>query len=375
MIYFDNASSTKPLKEVIDLFCSENEKNYANPNSINSFGMHNFTTINRTKNEILKLFKLSSDYEVIITSGATESNNIAILGYARKNINKGKHLITSKIEHESVLNCFKELEKEGFEVTYLDVDNEGHICLDQLEKSIRKDTILVALMASNNEVGSNLDIEKSREIISKFPKCVFYSDVAQAIGKIKVNYNLLDFFGFSYHKIHGLKGIGLLVKKKKINLDSIVYGGNQENGLRSGTIDYPSFVASTLALKQCLLNLNSNYQHVKELNTFIRKELGNNSEIEINTSKIENPYILSISLKSKSSSVVVEALSSKNIFVNSVSACNSKNDEPSHVLLAMNKSNKIARNVIRISFSHFNTIEECKEFISELNSILYTIKG
>ena len=105
MIYFDNASSTKPLKEVIDLFCSENEKNYANPNSINSFGMHNFTTINRTKNEILKLFKLSSDYEVIITSGATESNNIAILGYARKNINKGKHLITSKIEHESVLNC------------------------------------------------------------------------------------------------------------------------------------------------------------------------------------------------------------------------------------------------------------------------------
>ena len=147
MIYFDNASSTKPLKEVIDLFCNENEKNYANPNSINSFGMHNFTIINRTKNEILKLFKLSSDYEVIITSGATESNNIAILGYARKNINKGKHLITSKIEHESVLNCFKELEKEGFEVTYLDVDNEGHICLDQLEKSIRKDTILVALMA------------------------------------------------------------------------------------------------------------------------------------------------------------------------------------------------------------------------------------
>ena len=154
-----------------------------------------------------------------------------------------------------------------------------------------------------------------------------------------------------------------------------MYGGNQENGLRSGTIDYPSFVASTLALKQCFLNLDSNYQHVKELNTFIRKELGNNSEIEINTSKIENPYILSISLKTKSSSVVVEALSSKNIFVNSVSACNSKNDEPSHVLLAMNKSYKIARNVIRISFSHFNTIEECKEFISELNSILYTIKG
>lgn len=374
MIYFDNASSTKPLKEVIDLFCDENEKNYANPSSINSFGMRNFTIINRLKSDILRLFNLNSDYEVIITSGATESNNIAILGYARKNYNKGKHLITSKIEHESVLNCFRELEKEGFEVTYLDVDCEGHISLDQLEKSIRKDTILVSLMASNNEVGSVLDIKKSKEIISKFPKCVFFSDVAQAIGKVEIDYNLLDFFGFSFHKIHGLKGIGLLVKKKKINLSCVEYGGNQENGLRSGTINYPGFSASFIALKQAMINLKSNYNYVYKLNETLRKELSNNSEIVINTSKIENPYILSISLKDKLSSVVVEALSLKNIYVNSVSACNSKNDEPSYVLLAMNKDKKIARNVIRISLSHFNTVEECKEFVVELNDILKTIR-
>ncbi len=375
MIYFDNASSTKPLKEVIDIFCVENEKNYANPSSINSFGMENNAKISRIKADILKIFNLNNDYEVIITSGATESNNIAILGYARKNKNKGNHLITSKIEHESVLNCFKQLETEGFEVTYLDVDKEGHIKYDELEKAIKKETILVALMSSNNEVGSTLDLKKSQEIIAKFPKCAFYSDVAQAVCKVNLNYSLLDFFGFSFHKIHGLKGIGLLVKKKKINLDKVVYGGNQENGLRSGTINYPSFVSSFIALKTNMIDINKNFKYVKGLNEFLRKELGNTDEIEINTSKIDNPYILSISLKTKSSSVVVEALSNKGIYVNSVSACNSKNDEPSHVLLAMGKDKFVARNVIRISFSHFNTIEECKKIKEELILILESIRG
>lgn len=375
MIYFDNASSTKPFLKTVEIYKEECLNSYANPNSIHALGMHNMTKINRIKANILKLFKLDSKYEVIFTSGATESNNLAILGYCRKNKNKGKHIITSKIEHESVLNVFAKLEGEGFKVDYLNVDSNGNINLDELKDKIDNDTILVALMSSNNEVGSVLDIKKSNEIISKFPKCVFYSDVAQAVGKVDINYSLIDMFGFSMHKIHGLKGSGLLIKKKNISLEPIIFGGGQENGLRSGTLDFPIIVSTNYTLEEVMNNVIKNNRHVKEISDYLKKELGNSDEIEVNNINATNPYIVSISLKNKLASVVVEALSNKEIYVNSVSACNSKNDGPSYVLLAMGMDQKRAKNVIRISLSEENTLDEAIIFVKELNEILSTIKG
>lgn len=376
MIYFDNASTTKALDSVLDVFLKESTNNYANPSSINSFSMHLDIELTRIKKDILKLFKLKdSEYEVIFTSGATESNNLAIKGYAKHYKNRGKHLISSKIEHESVLNVLKELEDVGYEVTYLDVDKNGEISTSQLKNSIRNDTILVCLMASNNEVGSALNYKEVKDIVEKYPKCSFYSDVAQAIGKIDLDYTKLDMFGFSFHKIHGLKGSGLLIKKKRIALNPIIFGGNQQNGIRSGTIDFPSIKANFVALKDALENIKSNYNHVHELNNYLRNELSHIDEVVLNTEEIQNPFILSISLKTKNSSVVVEALSSKEIYVNSVSACNSKKDEPSHVLLAMGKDENTSRNVIRISYCNENTIDECKVFIKELNDILKSIRS
>lgn len=375
MIYFDNASSTKPFLKVLETYYNENLNSYANPNSIHGFGMHNMSKVNRVRANILKQFNLDNSYEVIFTSGATESNNIAILGYCRKNKNKGKHIITSKIEHESVLNVFKELEKEGFVVTYLNVDKEGNIDLKELEEKIDSDTILVALMSSNNEVGSVLDIKKTSEITHKFHKCVFYSDIAQAVGKVKIDYKYIDMLGFSLHKIHGLKGNGILIKKKNINLEPIIYGGNQENGLRSGTLDFPGIMASNIAIEETFKNFDKNFKKVYEISTYLKENLSNNDEILVNNLNAKNPYIVSISLKTKLASVVVEALSNKEIYVNSVSACNSKVDAPSYVLLNMGMDEFRAKNVIRISLSEENTLEEAKEFIMTINDTLKNVRG
>lgn len=375
MIYFDNASSTKPFLKVLETYYEENVNSYANPNSIHGFGMHNMSRVNRVRTNILKQFGLDNTYEVIFTSGATESNNIAILGYCRKNKNKGKHIITSKIEHESVLNVFKQLEKEGFTVTYLNVDKDGNIDLEELKEKIDNDTILVALMSSNNEVGSVLNVQKVYEITHQFHKCVFYSDVAQAIGKVKIDYKKIDMFGFSLHKIHGLKGNGILIKKKNINLEPIIFGGNQENGLRSGTLDFPGIISSNIAIEETFKNYDKNFKKVYEISTYLKNNLINNDEIMINNLNAKNPYIVSISLKTKLASVVVEALSNKEIYVNSVSACNSKVDAPSYVLLSMGMDEFRAKNVIRISLSEENTIEEAQEFIETIDDILKNVKG
>lgn len=375
MIYFDNASSTKPFLKVLETYYEENVNSYANPNSIHGFGMHNMSRVNRVRTNILKQFGLDNTYEVIFTSGATESNNIAILGYCRKNKNKGKHIITSKIEHESVLNVFKQLEKEGFTVTYLNVDKDGNIDLEELKEKIDNDTILVSLMSSNNEVGSVLNVQKVYEITHQFHKCVFYSDVAQAIGKVKIDYKKIDMFGFSLHKIHGLKGNGILIKKKNINLEPIIFGGNQENGLRSGTLDFPGIISSNIAIEETFKNFDKNFKKVYEISTYLKNNLINNDEILINNLNAKNPYIVSISLKTKLASVVVEALSNKEIYVNSVSACNSKVDAPSYVLLSMGMDEFRAKNVIRISLSEENTIEEAQEFIETINDILKNVKG
>ena len=237
MIYFDNASSTRPNKEALDLFVKASMDDFSNPNSIHRLGMKNYNEINRIKDKMLKSLKLDSTYEIIFTSGATESNNLAIRGYCLKNKNRGNKIITTNIEHKSVLNVFKYLETQGFNVVYLSCKEDGTLDLDELKNEIDKNTILVSIMGVNNEVGTILDIPSVSKIVKNFPKCVLHSDCAQTCGKANFDYKNCDMITISAHKIYGIKGIGLLVKKKKIALEPIVYGGNQENGLRSGTMD------------------------------------------------------------------------------------------------------------------------------------------
>ncbi|MBR1581749.1 MAG: cysteine desulfurase [Bacilli bacterium] len=376
MIYFDNASTTKVNKKVLDTYLDANASFFANPNSIHHLGMEVNNKINKEKDKVLSLLKLSSrDYEVIYTSSATEANNLAIIGYCLKNKNKGNHIITTKIEHASVLECFKVLEKEGFEVSYLNVNENGQIDIEEFKKTIKSSTIFASIMPVNNEVGLKLNIKEIKEVIKNYPKCVLHVDAAQTLGKAKFDYSLGDLITISSHKIYGLKSIAALIIKKKINLSPIINGGGQEYNLRSGTQDYPLIVSFTVAIEDILRNFEKNYAKVHLIFEFLTNELSKNPEISLNTYKDQCEYILNFSLLNKKSSVVVEALSNKEIYVSSVSACSSKKEEPSYVLLALNKSLNEAKNSIRLSFGEENTLEEAKIFINELNDILKNIRS
>ena len=375
MIYFDNASSTKPIKECLDTFYNESLNNYFNPSSIHEGAMHLSANINRIKANFLKCLKLDDKYEVIFTSGASESNNLAIIGYALKNRNRGNKLITSKVEHESVLNVFRYLETLGFLVTYLDVNKEGKIDLETFKKTIDKDTILVSLMPVNNEVGFILNIKEISEIIKMYPKCVLHCDAAQTLGKERFDYQLADLITISAHKIYGIKGIGALIKKKKISLMPLIHGGGQENGLRSGTLDYPAIASFNVSLNYITTNFENFYKKTLVLQDYLLKELSKIDEIVINTSKNSSPYVVNFSFKTKKASVIVEALSNRGIYCSSVSACNSKKEESSYVLKAIGRSEKEAHNSLRISLSKDNTFEECEEFIKVLKELIAIIRG
>jgi len=372
-IYFDNAATTKPNQEVVALYNEVETNYYGNSSSIHALGIKSQSLENKAKESILKTLNLKG-YRVVFTSNATEANNLAIQGYCYKHQNRGNHLITSVVEHPSVLEVFKDLEKHGFDVTYLPVDKNGKISAEQLEKEIRKETILVSIMSTNNEVGTLNDISAISKIARKYPKIVFHSDTTQSIGKDFVNYRDLDMFVISAHKIHGLKGSGCLILKDKIELSPINYGGGQEYGLRSGTVAVSHSVCLAKALQLAQAKITANHEHISKINQQILDELRKMDGVQINSNMCCSPYILNFSLTKKKASVVVEALSNKSIYVSSVSACNSKGEKSSYVVKAMTGNNLLAANTIRLSFDQSTTSEEAQEFVQTFKTILEEIR-
>ncbi len=370
MIYLDNAATTKPSKNVLDCFYAENIASFANPSSRHAYGREAGRKLENARNSILKDLEIENSHYVIFTSGASESNNLAIKGVAENYFRRGKRIITSVVEHPSVLEAFKTLEKKGFEVVYLPVNKDGVIEKETLEKEINNETILVSIMATNNETGSNNDIEGLANIVHKFPKALFHVDVTQAIGKRYLPYKNIDLFSFSGHKIHGLKGTGALLIKKKVMLTRQIDGGDQEYFFRAGTDNLPGDISLALAVKEVIRDLDSNISHANSLSSFLRKELSENEEISLNSPLDASPFILNFSLKNKKASVITEALSHEGIYVSSVSACNSKGEPISYVLEEMGLDKGRAMNSIRVSFSRENTLEEAKIFLASLNSIL-----
>lgn len=370
MIYFDNAATTRPSLAVLECFEKENEQCFANPSSRHAYGREAYRKLENARLSILKSLSLSNDYRVLFTSGASESNNLAIKGIAKEYLRRGKRIITTQVEHPSVLEAFRSLEKEGFEVIYLPTKEDGTVDPETLKENMNKETILVSIMATNNETGSNNDILALSKIVHSFPKAFFHVDVTQAIGKRDLPYSSIDLFSFSGHKIHGLKGTGALVLKKNITLLRQIDGGDQEYFFRAGTDNLPGDEALAVALEEATKNLQDNINHAKEISSFLRKELEKNDEILMNSPLEGSPFILNFSLKRKKASVVTEALSHEGIYVSSVSACNSKGEPISYVLEAMGFSKERAMNSIRLSFSRENTLEEAKTFLNTLQNIL-----
>lgn len=370
MIYFDNAATTRPSLAVLECFEKENEQCFANPSSRHAYGREAYRKLENARLSILKSLSLSNDYRVLFTSGASESNNLAIKGIAKEYLRRGKRIITTQVEHPSVLETFRSLEKEGFEVIYLPTKEDGTVDPETLKENMNKETILVSIMATNNETGSNNDILALSKIVHSFPKAFFHVDVTQAIGKRDLPYSSIDLFSFSGHKIHGLKGTGALILKKNITLLRQIDGGDQEYFFRAGTDNLPGDEALAVALEEATKNLKDNIAHAKEISSFLREGLEKNDEILMNSPLGGSPFILNFSLKRKKASVVTEALSHEGIYVSSVSACNSKGEPISYVLEAMGFSKERAMNSIRLSFSRENTLEEAKTFLNTLQNIL-----
>lgn len=377
IIYLDNASTTKLDPVVKETFSSALDKYYANPSSIHKLGQEANYLLNKTKNEILTLLRCS-DHQVIFTSGATESNNLAIKGVCLRYKNRGNHIITSIYEHPSVLEAFKQLEKEfGFEVTYLYPNSDGVISPQDVKKALKKETIFVSIMAVNNEVGSINPIEQIADLLKDYPKVIFHSDAAQLIGitNKNINFNKIDLLTISAHKMHGLVSSGVLIKRKKIELLPLASGGGQEYNLRSGTNDLASALAFKKTLELALSNSKERYLHVENLANRLISYLKSNSDLyELNLPKEINPYIINFSSIKKKGSVVVEALSNAGIMVSSISACHSSKEKGSYVVASLGKNELISNNTVRVSLDYLNTNEDIDTLVSTLDKIIKDIR-
>ena len=374
IIYLDNAATAKVDPEVLDSYNQITLKYFANPSSIHSLGQEASRLLDKSREQILNVLKLTH-HEVIFTSGATEANNLAIKGYCFANRSRGNHIITSASEHPSVLNSVLELKDFGYEVTVLPVNEKGAVEVKTLKAAIKDNTILVSLMMVNNETGAINPIKEIGEYLKKFPKIAFHVDMVQAMGKLPLDLDNIDMFSIAGHKIHGLLGSGLLIKEKKIILKAINNGGGQENNLRSGTNTLALSASLAKAIRLAISNQAKDYEHVKVLSKRLLDYLKDNQDkYRINSFFEENPYIVNFSLRNHKASVVVEALSNRGIMVSSLSACHAKHEDYSAVVYAMTNDLNIAHNTIRVSFGKDNTLEEVEALIKNLESIIKEIK-
>ena len=374
IIYLDNASTSKVHPEVLDSYNKITLNHFANPSSIHQLGQEANRLLEKSREQILSLFNLKH-HEVIFTSGATEANNLAIKGYALANRSRGNHIITCAVEHPSVLNTVKQLEKYGYEITILPVNNKGVVEVNTLKNAIKDNTILVSIMAVNNETGAINPIKEIADLLKDYPKIAFHVDMTQAIGKVNIPLDNIDMFSFAGHKIHGLLGSGALIKEKKIILEPINNGGGQENNLRSGTNTLALSASLAKALRLAIKGEKESYEKVSNLRDYLLNYLKDNPDLyHLNSYDMNNPYIVNFSLLNHKASVVVEALSNRGIMVSSLSACHSKNEDYSYVVYAMTNDMKLAHNTIRVSFSYENTVDDVNALIRALKQIMKEIK-
>ncbi len=372
MIYFDCAATTKPYKEVLDTYVKISNDYFANASSNHGLGFSSSNILEKARGQIAKYLGVLSQ-EVIFTSGASEGNNLAIKGVAYHNMGWAKKIITTKAEHPSVTNVFQQLEKEGFDVVYLDYDMEGHLDLEKLKKEIDDHTSLVSIMAVNNEVGYIFPIHEIYKIV-KNTKALLHVDATQAVTKEELSPLDYDLMTFSGHKIGGLKGSGVLVKKKNVELDPQILGGSQEENLRAGTSATNLDCALACALRISSASRKERRKNASLLNQSLRQELEKIPEVVITSPLTATPFILSFALKEHKGSVIAEALSNAGIYVSTKSACSSREAGYSTVLKNAGYDENIASNGIRLSFSGNEPISQGEEFIKKLNQILSEIK-
>ena len=356
IIYLDNSATTKPCKTACEYINQALVSNWGNPSSLHSLGIEAELTVNSARECIAKAISARSD-EIIFTGSGTEANNTAIMSaISRKS--RGNRVITTAIEHPSVLETVKRLENSGFEVIKLGCDSNGAVKLSELEAALNEKTVLVSIMLVNNEIGSVQPIAEASKLIKKLsPNALFHCDAVQAFGKLNINVKALgvDLLTASAHKIHGPKGIGFLYCKKGVSIAPFITGGGQERGMRSGTEAVPLIAGFMGAVKE-LGNLEENHKKISSINFYARELFTESGFIDINSPENALPYILNISVVGYRSETLLHFLESKNIFVSSGSAC--AKGEASYVLSVLGLDKKRSDSALRLSFSKDTTKEE-----------------
>ena len=366
-VYLDNSATTRVFPEVAELMTKIMCEDYGNPSSLHMKGIQAEQYIRYAKEILARILKVN-EKELLFTSGGTESDNMALVGCAMANRRRGKHLITTRIEHPAVLQTMHYLESQGFQVTYLSVDSCGQIDLEELARAVTPDTILVSVMHTNNEIGAVQPVAQIADIIkSRNPYTLFHVDAVQGFGKDKIYPKQMgiDLLSVSSHKIHGPKGVGLLYINDRIKIQPIIYGGGQQQNLRSGTENVPGAAGMAKAAELLYKNLEQDREHLYQLKRHFIEGVRQMEGVQVNGLPEGDeygmrtaPHIVSVSFRGVRSEVLLHTLEEKGIYVSAGSACSAHKPQPSATLKAIGVEKPLLESTIRFSFSILTTLEE-----------------
>ena len=364
MVYLDYSATTPVDKRVLDSFNKVCLEYPGNANSLHKLGRESYHLMEAATKQVADILGVDKS-EVIFTSGASEANNLALIGTCLKYKSRGNHILTTKLEHSSILDTVDYLREFGFEIEYIKLNENGKIDLNDLENKIKENTIIVSISQVNSEIGIKQDIETIGKILKKYPKVVFHVDGTQAVGKMEVNLDNIELYSFSGHKIYGLKGIGCLIKKRHLEIMPIIHGGKSQTIYRSGTPSVALYVSLAKALKLVYLDFDKKYNHVLELNKYLKKNLETMKLVHINSNECSIPHIINFSIKGIKPETMMHALAECDIYISTKTAC-AYDDSVSLSVYELTKDKDLAKTSLRISLSHLTTFEEIDYFLKKL---------
>lgn len=370
MTYLDYSATTPVNDEVLNTFNFVTKKYMGNPNSLHKLGVEAKNVINASTLQIAKLLNVKEN-EIIYTSGASEANNTVIKGIAYEYKNRGNRIISTRLEHSSIYGPLKQLELEGFKVDYVKTNN-GIVDLNDLEKLMGDDVILVSICTVNSETGLLEPIDEIGKLLKKYPKCFFHTDMTQALGKVKIDLKNVDLASFSAHKIYGLDGIGLLYKKENIHISPLISGGKSTTIYRSGTPCVGLIASLSKAIRLSLESLDKRYEYVSNLNNILKKELSK-LDITINSNEFCIPHILNISINPVKPETMLHALETFDIYISTKTACSTSLESTS--VFELTHDQILSRYSLRISLSYLTKMEEINYFIEKFSECLNELRG
>ena len=372
MTYLDYSATTPVDKRVLESFDRTSLEYIGNPNSLHSEGVKSKKLMDAAVSQVASILN-AKESEIIFTSGATESNNLAIMGVINKYVDRGKTIITTKLEHSSILETTNYLEKNGYIVKYVNVDNNGLVDINNLKELINDDVVLVSICEVNSEIGIIQNVQKIGRLLKEYPRIIFHVDGTQAIGKKHVNLENIDLYSFSAHKIYGLKGVGVLVKKENITLEPLIHGGKSQSIYRGGTPALPLIVSTSRALKLIMEDIDYNINYVKELKNRLIDGLNKIEGLTINSNDSSIPHIVNFSVVGVKPETLLHALEESEIYISTKTACSE--GDYSLSVLELTKDLEKAKSSLRVSISYLTKENEIDFFLEKLNEKIIKLKS